>query len=138
MIVIDTDVIVASIRSRTGGSVELVRQILQGERVIALSVAMVLEYEAVATRTEHLIAGGISAGDALRVIEALVSLAVPIESHFRWRPQLHDPDDEMILETAVNGQAEAIITFNKRDFKPAAERFGIDLLLPSEILRRKS
>jgi putative PIN family toxin of toxin-antitoxin system len=138
MIVIDTDVIVAAIRSRTGGSAELVRRVLRREVKIALSVAMVLEYEAVGTRAEHLAAGQHSAGDVLTLIDALVSLSGPVEGHFRWRPQLRDPNDEMILEAAVNARAEAIVTFNKRDFEPASAKFGVDLLSPREALRRFS
>jgi len=56
-------------------------------------------------------------------------------SWFLWRPQLHDPGDELVLDAAVNGRAQAIVTFNRRDFRPAADRFGLDILLPSEALR---
>jgi len=62
----------------------------------------------------------------------------PVELNFLWRPQLADPDDEMVLEAAVNGQADAIITFNTKDFSPEAQRFGIDLLTPAEALKRIS
>ena len=59
-----------------------------------------------------------------------------VEIRFLWRPQLTDADDEMVLETAVNGRAEAIVTFNRRDFEPAASRFGIAVLAPGEALHR--
>jgi hypothetical protein len=55
-----------------------------------------------------------------------------------WRPQLRDPGDELVLEAAVNGRGTTITTFNRRDFQPAASRFGIDILLPSEAIRRPS
>jgi predicted nucleic acid-binding protein len=54
---------------------------------------------------------------------------------FRWRPALADPNDDMVLETAVNGQAHAIVTFNQRDFNPAAARFGCGVMRPGEFLR---
>ena len=63
-----------------------------------------------------------------------------MEVRFVWRPQLTDADDEMVLEAAINGQAEAIVTHNRRDFEPAAGRFGIAVLSPAELLdgiRRK-
>ena len=60
----------------------------------------------------------------------------PVETHFIWRPQLRDPADELVLEAAVNGRAEAIVTFNRRDFGMAPTRFGIDLLTPAEALGR--
>jgi predicted nucleic acid-binding protein len=49
---------------------------------------------------------------------------------------LRDPGDELVLEAAVNARAHAIATFNRRDFRAAAGRFGIDILLPAEAIRR--
>ena len=63
-------------------------------------------------------------------------MAEPIETHFMWRPQLRDPSDELVLEAAVNGQAAAIVTFNRRDFGTVPGRFGVDVLTPGEALRR--
>jgi putative PIN family toxin of toxin-antitoxin system len=134
MWILDTDVIVAMIRSRKGASAEVVRAALRGEVEIGLSVALAIEYEAVSTRAEHLTAGGLTEAQALTVVDALISVAVPVDSHFRWRPQLRDADDEMVLETAVNGGARAIVTFNRKDFAVAAKRFGIDVVLPRQAL----
>jgi predicted nucleic acid-binding protein len=65
----------------------------------------------------------------------LAAVAEPVEPHFMWRPRLRDADDDMVLEAAVNGRAEAIATFNARDFAVAHE-FGIALLTPNTILGR--
>lgn len=132
--VIDTDVVVAAIRSRTGASAEVVRLALQGDVRIALSVAIMLEYESVTTRTEHVVASALSVEEILNVIDALAAVSVTVEPHFRWRPQLHDPGDEMILEAAVNAGASTIITFNRKDFGKAAAKFGIEIMLPSQAL----
>lgn len=134
MWVLDTDVVVAAMRSREGASAELIRRALRGDILIGLSVAMVLEYEAVISRPEHVLASGLDADEMMAVIDALVSVATAIEPHFLWRPQLRDADDEMILEAAVNGGAGAIVTFNRRDFELAARRFGIAVLSPREAL----
>jgi len=69
-------------------------------------------------------------------LDALIAIAKPVAMHFTWRPQLTDPADEMVLETVINGQADALVTFNRRDFAKAPEAFGIELLLPSEALRK--
>jgi predicted nucleic acid-binding protein len=58
-----------------------------------------------------------------------------VEVSFRWRPQLRDPKDEMVLEAAVNGRADALVTHNLRDFQTSARRFGVRALLPREVLR---
>jgi putative PIN family toxin of toxin-antitoxin system len=136
MIVLDTDVVVAGLRSPKGASAEVMRRVLNRDIVVAMSVAMMLEYEAVATRKEHLDAGGLSVKDVLIVLDALASLAHRVEINFQWRPQLRDADDEMILEAAVNAGAEAIVTFNRQDFKVGKTAFGIDILLPVELIRR--
>jgi hypothetical protein len=60
-----------------------------------------------------------------------------ISSHFLWRPQLRDPNDEMVLDAAVNGGADCIATFNIADYLPAAARFGIAVERPGDILRRR-
>jgi predicted nucleic acid-binding protein len=132
--ILDTDVIIAAIRSTSGASAEIVRKVLRGELHIELSVAMALEYEAVATRDEHLKAGEISADEASNLIDALVALAQPVEIHFRWRPQLRDTDDEMIFEAAINAVDHTIVTFNTKDFAMAAEKFDVTLLKPRQLL----
>ncbi len=132
--ILDTDVIVSAIRSSKGASAEIVRRVLRGELRVEISVAMVLEYEAVAIREEHLNAGGITAVEALQVIDALAALAEPIDIHFRWRPQLRDADDEMVLEAAINAQDRTIITFNKRDFVMASGKFDVTLATPGQFL----
>lgn len=60
----------------------------------------------------------------------------PVETYFVWRPQLRDPADEFVLDAAVNGRAQAIVTFSRRDFGIVPTRFGIDVLTPAEILAR--
>jgi predicted nucleic acid-binding protein len=99
-----------------------------------MSVALVLEYEAVATRPEHLQAGGLTGVEATNLIDALAAVANPVDIHFRWRPQLRDADDEMVLEAAINAQDRTIVTFNTRDFAMAADKFDVTLATPRQIL----
>jgi predicted nucleic acid-binding protein len=56
---------------------------------------------------------------------------VPVEMHFTWRPQLRDPKDEMVLETALNARAEALVTFNETHFSFAAKQFRLPLWHPA-------
>ena len=99
------------------------------------SVPLFLEYEAVLTRPAH---GSVTGRDRTVVAEFLGYLAGLIEAvklHYLWRPQLGDVADEMVLETAINGRADCIATFNARHFGPAA-RFGIEIVTPAKLLRR--
>jgi predicted nucleic acid-binding protein len=99
-------------------------------------VALILEYEAFCMRREHQVAAGLTDREVSIFVDAVAAIAVPVESHFIWRPQLKDPADEMVLEAAVNGQAEGIVTFNRRDFGLAPKRFGVSLWLPSQVLHK--
>jgi putative PIN family toxin of toxin-antitoxin system len=134
--VLDTDVIVAAMRSPSGASAGLLEAALDGRVTLLANVALVLEYEAVCSRDEHLRAAGFSAAQMSVFVDALAALAEPVESHFIWRPQLKDPSDEMVLEAAVNGRADMIVSFNRRDFVVAPQRFGLKVLLPGDALRK--
>lgn len=101
-----------------------------------LSVALALEYEATCARAEHLLAAKASEADVTFLIASIIEVIEPVQVHYFWRPQLSDAGDELVLEAAVNGQADAIVTFNSRDYGAAPARFGIQVLKPADALRR--
>ncbi len=127
---------VAAIRSGAGASNRLLVTGLERRLTMLVSTPLLIEYEAVMTRAEHLEASGLTAIEVSAVLDAVAAIAEPVRLAFHWRPGLRDPDDDMVLETAVNGQADAIVTFNKRDFATVAERFGVEVLSPGETLRK--
>lgn len=88
------------------------------------------------TRAEHLHAANISAEDVGILLDAVAAVAEPVRLDFLWRPVLPDGNDDMVLEAAMNGRAEAIATFNLRDFAPATAEFGIAVLTPAEVVER--
>ena len=132
---LDTDVLVAAFRSDSGASRRLLEMALAREFELLVSVPLMFEYEAVLTRPEHLLASGASVEDVGDVLDGLAAVGRRVRLAFRWRPALPDPNDDMVLETAVNGQAHAIVTFNERDFNPVAARFGCLVMRPGEFLR---
>lgn len=94
------------------------------------------EYEDVLNRAEFLLATGLSRETVVRFLNTIARAIVPVEVNFRWRPQLSDPADEMVLEAAINAGKAAIVTFNARDFGASPARFGIEVLAPVEALRK--
>lgn len=136
--VLDTNVVVAGLRSPTGASAALLDRALGGAFTLVLSVALALEYEAVCRDPAQRIASGLSESEVETIVTALCAVAEPVTTRFLWRPQLHDPADEMVLDAAINGTADALVTFNRQDFGQAPARFGIALLSPQEALRRLS
>ena len=136
LLVLDTDVVVSAMRSPSGASAEILRQLRLGRLSIGLSVALALEYEAVCLRDEHRAAAALTLQEALIFVDAIIAMAEPVKVHYRWRPQLRDAADEMVLEAAVNARADALLTFNLRHFQLAANDFGLLVERPGEFLRR--
>ena len=133
---LDTDVVVAAFRSALGASRQLLLQALAERFELLVSVPLMLEYEAVLTRPEQLAAMDARQADVLALLDRVVAVATPVSFSFRWRPALFDPADDMVLETAVNGGANAIVTFNRRDFLFVPEQFHCAVLSPSQALER--
>lgn len=133
-VVLDTSVIVAALRSRTGASNEILR-LLAKRRIAALATpALFLEYEEVLKRPEQIASHRLDHHGLDGFLMALASALEPVTIHIGWRPQLRDPKDEMVLEAAINGRSDAIVTFNVRDFAPAAQQFGILIIQPAQLL----
>jgi len=83
-------------------------------------------------RPENLLAFGLSVADVNAALDVFAAVAEPIQLRFLWRPQLIDPADEMVLETAINGRADRLVTFNLRHLKTAGEHFGVRAVTPPE------
>ncbi len=135
-IVLDTDVIVSAMRSSTGASAALLGETLKSRLVLLASVPLFLEYEAKCTEPEHWTAAGLTREQSKIFIDGIAALINPVKTHYLWRPMLHDPNDEMVLETAVNGRADAIVTFNLKDYGTAPETFNIEVIKPAIAIRR--
>ncbi len=135
-LVVDTSVLVAGLRSQLGASNRILTLVAERRLVPLVTTALFLEYEDVLNRPEQRLATGMSEDDVVGFLAALASAAEPVDVHFMWRPQLADPADEIVLETAVNGRASAIVTHNVRDFLPATRDFKIEVITPRVMLRR--
>lgn len=134
LLVLDTDVVVAAMRSPRGASAEILRLARYERLRMACSVSLFMEYEAVCSRAMHLEAAQWTQQDLAVFLNVIASWIEPIKIHYLWRPQLRDPADEMVLEAAVNAQAYALLTFNTRHFSTAMKQFDVKLLTPSQFL----
>ena len=132
--VLDTTVVVAAVRSAAGASRRLLIAALEKRFELLLSVPLLIEYEAVLTRKEHLRAAGLKAAEVAELLDALAVVSKPVVPRFRWRPLLRDANDDMVFEAALNGEADVLVTFNKRDFEGLGLR-SLRIALPGEALR---
>jgi putative PIN family toxin of toxin-antitoxin system len=131
-VVIDTNVIVSGLRSRRGSAFQLLNLVDTGRFNIHLSVPLVLEYQDVLLR--ELSNLYINATEVEQFLEFHCLAATKHRIFFLWRPYLPDPKDDMVLELAVAGECDSIVTFNTRDFV-GVERFGIRAIKPAEFLK---
>jgi predicted nucleic acid-binding protein len=131
-IVIDTNVLVSALRSRRGWSFDLLEQIGTGQFEHVITVPLVMEYEEVLHR-EGMVPLSSSAVD--HVLDYICASGLRQRVHFLWRPKLADVRDDLVLEAAFNGQCDAIVTWNLRDFAPSVA-IGIEALSPDVFLKR--
>lgn len=130
LVVLDTSVLVAAWRSRSGASFALLEELRDESFRIALSVPLVIEYESVLLRHT---APPRRRADVAALIDYLCLVGVQQQVFFLWRPLLRDPNDDMVAEVAVASQSKAVVTHNCKDFD-AMSKFGVQVLTPGEFL----
>ncbi len=133
-VVFDTAALVTAIRSGGGAAAEVVRLIALGKVTILLDFKLVCEYRDVVMRPHHIAASGKRSEDAEAVIAMLEAVATPVLVVIKHRPLCRDVNDDMVMDVAINGHAEAIVTNNVRHFVAAAARFAIPVLTPKGFL----
>jgi len=139
-IVLDTCVIVSAFRSQNGASRALINAFDRKEFNLLLSTALLLEYEDVLSRQEQMLVHGFSLREIAEFLDTMADRAdraVRVSPHFKWNPQLRDPGDEHVLATAINGNADLIVTHNITDFLPVTLNFGIQVMTPGRIMRER-
>lgn len=128
-IIIDTNVIIAALKSKRGASNKLLQLFGTKKFIHHVSVPLVLEYEEVIKRLLPVL-GKQKINDLL---DYICATSKSNKVYFLWRPHLRDPKDDMVLELAIAAQVDYIVTYNKKDLKEAVD-FGIKLVNPKELL----
>ena len=127
---------VAGLRSNRGASYQVLSLLPGRAFTPLLSVPLFLEYEAVLKRPEHLAGSGLAEMDIDIVLDMVAAVSEKVELHYLWRPQLRDPADEMVLELAIAGAADAIVTFTVRNLAEGARQFGLEVMVPRAFWKR--
>jgi putative PIN family toxin of toxin-antitoxin system len=133
-VILDTNVLASGLRSSRGASFVVLRLVYERRLRPLLTVPLLFEYEDVLHRPEHMAHHGMSSAGVDEFLMEWTALSEAVEVHFRWRPQLADPKDELVLEAAINGAADALVTYNVRDFLDASSSFGLRVLRPAELI----
>jgi predicted nucleic acid-binding protein len=128
----------AALRSPKGAVAEILRHVLAGRITLLMDYKLSCEYQAVAFQPQHLHATGRSRTERGTLLETLYDLAEAVLVSYRYRPLSPDSDDDMLLELAINGQAEAVVSFNMKHYAEPLRAFGIEAYRPDEFLKRLS
>ena len=128
---LDTNILVSAMLSRRGASFRVIDEIGRGRFEIVVSVPLVVEYEA--ALLEHR-PPNVSPRDVAVVLDYVCAEAHEQEIYYLWRPLLRDPKDDMVLEVAVAGRCDRIVTYNIGDFG-GAQQFGVGIVRPFDFLR---
>jgi len=133
-IVLDTASLVTAVRSEFGAAREVVSMVLRREARLLMDYKLGMEYRDVAFRQEHLDVSSMSSDGVVEMIESLEELCEPVDVRRKERPLSSDPNDDLVLDVAINGVADVIVTQNVKHFV-VAKRFGIAVLKPAELLQ---
>jgi putative PIN family toxin of toxin-antitoxin system len=129
-VVLDTCILYSALRSSSGASHRVLSALPAGKYRPVLSTPLMFEYEEVLLRPRQF--PHLRKQEIDDFLDYIASVGDPCRVNFLWRPCLSDPGDDLVLEAAVSGQAEAIVTYNLSDFA-GAEQFGIRLVLPADL-----
>jgi putative PIN family toxin of toxin-antitoxin system len=132
-IVLDTNVFIAALLSRRGAAYKLLLLLVTHKFENNISVPLILEYEAIAERLLHDVA--LTSRDIAEILDYICTESQSRQVFFLWRPFLKDPKDDIVLELAVTGNCDFIVTYNPTDFK-GIEQFGILTITPKAFLER--
>jgi predicted nucleic acid-binding protein len=106
-----------------------------GDFQICATPALFLEYEEVLGRDEQRAVHGMTRERMSAFLIGLAAIMEPVRGYYRWRPQMRDVDDEMVLDAAINGKADRIVTHNVKDFVSAAARFNLRVVTLASLIR---
>ena len=135
-IVVDTNVLVSAILSADGTAREVLRRCLTGRAHPLIGNALFLEYEDVLSREALFARAPIGPRDRAVLLDAFLSVCEWVDIAFLWRPNLRDESDNHLVELAVAGNAEWIVTGNVKDFGSGDLVFdGFRVAPPADWLR---
>ena len=130
--VLETNILVAALRSSNGASHLLLQRLRLGHFRAAVSTALTLEYEDVLRRPGLI--EGYTGEEIAAFINSILHFANEAPVFFRWRPLLPDPGDDHVFECALAAGATHNVTFNAADFR-GLPPLGISVVTPAQYLR---
>ena len=130
-LVLDTNVLYAGLRSQYGASFKLLEALRHGRIEVCVTAPLMFEYDDVLHRPTSL--PHLTPADVDDFLDWFALISSHHNVYYLWRPYLPDPKDDMVLEAAMSSSADALVTFNAKDFK-LAPGVGVRVMTPNQIL----
>jgi len=134
-IVIDTSVWISALITKESHSRELLRLVFREELFPQMSEALFVEYESVMKRVKIQKLTPLSVEEQNELFNAFLSTCRWNDIYYTWRPNLKDENDNFLIELAVSSGAEAILTYNVKDFQDAELLFSHKVITPEDFLK---
>jgi len=135
-VVVDTNVFVSALLGPGGASREVLRRCLAGTHRPLMGSALYNEFEAVLSRRPLFRGCVLTAREREALLDAFLGKCRWTRIYYLWRPNLPDEADNHVLELAIAGAADAVVTRNTRDFGSAQLRFpNLRILRPERFIK---
>jgi uncharacterized protein len=136
-VVVDTSVFVAALRSAEGASRAILRLCLRGRCQPLMGDKLFNEFEDVLARAQLFERSPLSPHERTEMMGAFLAVCEWVPVFFLWRPNLPDEGDNHLVELAVAGNAETLVTLNVRDFRGGELRFPqLRVETPAKFMQR--
>src|SRR5271154_3321768 len=137
-IVVDTDVWVAGVRG-SGHANRVLRLCLQGRFIPLMGAALLTEHEDLLGRESIWRKARLTAAEREAFLEIFLSICQWTRIYYAWRPNLGDEADNHLMELAVAGQADYLVTRNVRDLRGGELKFPhISVVTPTQLLKEQA
>ena len=130
-VVLDTCILFSALRSSAGASYRVLSALPKKRFTPVVSTPLFFEYEEVLCRPRQF--PHLSRQDVDDFLDYFASMSEFQRVDFLWRPFLSDPDDDLVLEVAVAGRVDAIVTYNLKDFQ-GCDRLGMRTITPQRFI----
>ena len=135
-VVIDTSVMISALIGKRGASREVIRCCLTGKYLPLISNPLFQEFEDVSSRKVVRESFPLRTEEIRDLLNAFYSVCSWVPIYYLWRPNLHDEGDNFLIELALAGNSQAIVTNNVKDLQAAELKFdNLRILKPQQLLR---
>ena len=135
-LVVDTCVFVTALLSKDGASREVLMRCLKKEHTVKMGTALYIEYESLLARDDLFSACILTKKEREELLNAFLSVCEWVHVYYLWRPNLKDEADNHLIELAVAGGCDAIVTNNVKDFQQSQLQFPeIQIIRPSQLIK---